>query len=146
MDRTALLSFWSKAWGEGLWAAPWSKSLEGLTAEQAAWKPAPERHSIWQIVSHMLFWREDTLGRLTGKPKPTDDEIARLNYPQPREVTEAAWQALKTRFADSHRRVEAAFGDPGTTLERISYLLPHDCYHMGQICYLRAMQGLSPIE
>ena len=29
------------------------ETLVGLTAEQAAWKPAPDRNSIWQIVDHL---------------------------------------------------------------------------------------------
>lgn len=31
-------------------------------------------------------------------------------------------------------------------LERLVYHLPHESYHMGQIMYLRAMQGLPPLE
>ena len=146
MDRTRLSQFWRKAWEDGLWAAPWSKSLEGLTAAQAAWKPAPQRNSIWQIVGHMVFWREDALARLTGKPKPTDEEIARLNFPQPAVPSELDWQSLKKRFAESQRHIAAALADPNANFERLQYMLPHDCYHMGQINYLRAMQGMAAIE
>jgi uncharacterized damage-inducible protein DinB len=146
MDREALLQWWNDAWNEGLWAAAWSKSVDGLTPQQAAWKPAPGRHSIWQIVSHMLFWREDALGRLAGKDRPTDDEIARLNYPEPADVTDAAWKASVRRFRESQERIAAVVADPAGNIERIRYLLPHDCYHIGQINYLRALQGLKPIE
>ena len=31
------------------WHPPLATAVYGLTAAQAAWKPAPERHSIWQI-------------------------------------------------------------------------------------------------
>ena len=60
-DREFISGWWNEAWTEGLWAAPWGKSLEGLTAEQAAWR-APsepgvdgERHSIGQNVLHVVF-------------------------------------------------------------------------------------------
>jgi len=37
------------------WQPSLSKALEGLTAAQAAWKPSPARHSIWQIVRHLIL-------------------------------------------------------------------------------------------
>ena len=27
-------------------------SIRGLTAQEAAWRPAPDRHNIWEIVVH----------------------------------------------------------------------------------------------
>lgn len=145
-DRELLGTWWSAAWNEGLWAAAWSRSVEDLTAAQAAWAPQPGRHSIWQIVLHMIFWREDCLRRLATGRKPTDEELAANNFPHLTDVSEPAWTAAKRRFADSQQRVAAVLADGAASLERVSYLLPHDCYHFGQINYLRAMQGLKPIE
>jgi hypothetical protein len=28
----------------------------------------------------------------------------------------------------------------------LRYLLMHDCYHVGQIMYIRSLQGLPPLE
>src|SRR6187549_87035 len=69
MDRELLTKWWGEAWDEGLWAAAWGKAIDGLTAKQAATQPAPGRKSIWQIVNHMIFWRENHLAQLAGKPK-----------------------------------------------------------------------------
>jgi hypothetical protein len=157
MDRTAienalLASFWNDAATEGLWAASWPKSLEGLTAQQAAWTPpsAPgatkPRHSIWLIVSHMCFWREDALRRLTDPSKPTDTALAAGNFPVPTDITERAWAATRERFADTQRRIAAELAKPTTDTSRLRYMLVHDCYHFGQINYIRAMLGLPPIE
>ncbi|WP_144440589.1 DinB family protein [Limnochorda pilosa] len=33
-------------------------------------RPAPGRHSIWDIVRHMIFWREYALARLRNEPTP----------------------------------------------------------------------------
>jgi len=49
---------------------PLSLTVAGLTAEQAAWKPGPERHSIWQIVRHLIRWKEGVLVALEGAPRP----------------------------------------------------------------------------
>jgi uncharacterized damage-inducible protein DinB len=143
-----------EAWAEGLWAASWPKSLEGLTAEQAAWQPpaAPgagvgPRHSIWQIVEHMIFWRETWLRRIDGGPRQVPkDELAAKNFPQPREVTEAAWGATRRRFEESHELVARALQERGPEADPMLYFLPHDSYHFGQVNYLRAMLGLKAIE
>jgi hypothetical protein len=146
MEREALAKWWDDAWEGGLWAAPWGQSVQDLTPEQAAWKPAAGRHSIWQIVTHIIFWRELDLGLLAGRPKPGKDEINARQFAEPAEVTAAAWRSTIDRLADTQRQLSAAIRDPAHSLARVQYLLPHDCYHFGQINYLRAMQGLKPIE
>jgi uncharacterized damage-inducible protein DinB len=151
-ENALLASFWNDAWTEGLWAASWPKSLEGLSAQQAAWTPpnAPgvtsRRHSIWQIVLHMCFWREDALRRLTDPAKPTDAALAAGNFPVPADVSESAWAATRERFAASQRNIAQALVRPGTDTSRLRYMLVHDCYHFGQINLIRAMLGLPPIE
>lgn len=146
MDRELLLKMWNDAWETGLWAAAWNKALAGLTPQQAAWTPGPARHSIWQIVAHMVFWRENELRRIASGPAPTEDEIQRLNFPEIQDVTAEAWQRMYQRLADTQRRLSDALGNPAVNLDRVRYLLPHDCYHMGQICYLRALQKLPNVE
>ncbi len=144
--RALVAERWDAAWSEGLWAASWSKSIEGLTAPQAAWSPAPGRHSIWQIVLHMVFWRESYLKRLETGEKHTEDEYKRLNYPEITDVSEGAWAEARRRLADTQARVGAGLRNPDAKHDVLTYFLPHDSYHMGQINYLRAMQGLKFIE
>lgn len=146
MDRSSLQKWWNDAWTEGLWAASWPAAVAGLTAAQAAWSPGPGRHSIWQIVEHMMFWREDNLCRLAGGSKPTAEELASGNFPLIRDASESAWRDTVKRFEESQKRIAAALADPQNSLDRLAYLLPHDCYHIGQVMYLRAMQGLAPID
>ena len=146
MDRELLVKWWGESWNEGLWAAAWGKAIDGLTAKQAATQPAPGRKSIWQIVNHMIFWRENHLAQLAGKPKATEAEVAKRNWEEPAEVTDAAWKATRERFEKTQKELGAAMRDPKTSIERIAYFLPHDCYHMGQINYVRAWLGLKAIE
>lgn len=148
-DRDLILKWWNDAWTEGLWAASWSKSVEGLTAAQAAWSPPGtlgKRHSIWQLVLHMVFWRENGLRRIAGEPKSTPEDIARLNFPELSDTSEAAWMEARRRFKGTQDRITAALESKSPEADLIMYMLPHDCYHFGQINYLRAMQGLKPIE
>jgi len=151
-DTALWRKFWDDAWNDGLWAAGWKKSLEGLTPQQAAWSPpsapgvAGTRHSIWQHVLHMCFWREDALRRLTDPAPASKATLDANNFPIVSDISEAAWAATKARLATSQQAIAAAVANPGTDCSRLIYMLPHDCYHMGQINLIRAMQGLPAIE
>src|SRR5437667_10336419 len=52
---------------------PLPVALGGLTPVQASWKPAQERHSIWQIVRHMARWMEAVLQALEDQPQVYED-------------------------------------------------------------------------
>lgn len=145
MATINLLEWWDGAWKEGLWHAPWSQAIEGLTPQQAAWTPAPGRKSIWELLAHMCFWREHALRTIAGD-RPSKDEVARRNFQPPTEITPEAWQAARDRFAELQQQIRAVIADPAGDISRIQYIVPHDSYHVGQIMYLRAMQGLAPIE
>jgi uncharacterized damage-inducible protein DinB len=141
--------WWREALSDGLWAASWAKSLEGVTPAQAAWSPAPGRHSIWQIVMHMVFWRESWLRRMKTGKGPTREELAVGNFPAISEVTEEAWAAARARLAAAHDGIGATLADTTLSDEQfrvLAHFLPHDCYHFGQINFLRAMLGLAAIE
>ncbi len=144
MDRETLVRMWTEAWTEGIWFASWRGAVDGLSARQAAWKPDPARHSIWQIVSHIMFWQEYTL-RLAAGDRPTQDEVDRRNWEEPDDVSERAWEETRARFAESHQKMLAAM-QSAQTLDRLVYHLPHDSYHIGQIMYVRALQGFPPLE
>jgi hypothetical protein len=147
MDRATLVQLWDDWWTGDIWIVPWGKALEGLTAAQAAWTPKAKRHSIWQNVNHIVFWREYTLDRLATppKPKPAAEDIERLQFAAPAKVTEEAWSDTRERLQQTHRRVRDAIADPQMPLDRLKYHLAHDAYHLGQIMYLRALQGLPKV-
>jgi hypothetical protein len=146
MDRTTLLKLWDESWTDGLWAAPWSKATAGVTPQQAAWKPAPDRHSIWQNVNHVSAWRELTLTRVDGRPGPRREDMDALNFAEPAAPTEAAWRDACARLKRTHDDCRAVIASPSGDISRLLYHLPHDMYHLGQIMQLRALQGLAPIE
>lgn len=146
IERDDMIKGWDTAWQSGLWAAPWSRALEGLTAQQAAWKPGPQRHSVWQSVYHLLFWRDVTLRQTRGEPRPDDAETERRNWEEPTDMSPAAWQKMVGRYEASHQEMLQALKTADRELTRFLYHLFHDNYHVGQIMQLRALQGLAPIE
>ena len=42
-------------------------SLRRVTPEQAAWRPGPARHNIWEIAVHAAYWKYAAWRRLTGR-------------------------------------------------------------------------------
>lgn len=145
VDRDMLERHWNEAWQEGLWAAPWSRVLEGLAPGQATWRPGPARRCIWEYVNHMLFWREVALRALEGE-QVSADEQQRRNFEWPESTDEAALEELRRQWERSWREIGAAIADDRHTLDRLQYVPYHDSYHIGQIMLLRALQGMKPIE
>ena len=143
-DREMLIQMWDEMWNSYTWIPGWNKSFSDLTAKQAAWKPDPKRNSIWQILNHIAFWRETMVNRLAGKP-PTDEVVAKRNWESPAEPTDAAWREALARLERSHQAIRKALGDEKVPVEKLRYLLPHDAYHLGQVMYVRALQGLPAI-
>ena len=139
--------------GQGLWAHSLLDALEGLTAEQAAWKPeGQETRSIWEIVNHVIFWKEVVLRFLDGEEaiQAGDD------WPPVSEVSEEAWaktverlrkvhedliQRLRERELDLDRKVTLVEGWTAPFGETLFGLIGHDSYHTGQILTLRQLQG-----
>lgn len=146
MNQELLRQIWDESWGQGIWIAPWAKALGDLTPEQAAWSPAPGRHSIWQIVQHVCVWREHTMLILHGWTRTIVPPNAEENFRAPAKVGPAEWADMIARLRRTHEQFAAALTRPGISMERLPYHLGHDCYHLGQIMYLRALQGLPVIE
>ena len=72
MDQTSvLLAIFDEAFDRKTWHGPnlW-QSLKGVTAKQAAWRPAPNRHNIWEETLHAAYWKYAVRRRLQGgKPR-----------------------------------------------------------------------------
>lgn len=140
------------------WQPPLGVAVMGLTAEQAGWKPSPERHSIWQIVRHVIRWKRATLQALAGDP-PNYEQVTRNDW-QDAAGDQGAWdadvQALKDTYTEFRQRLEAlddeALGrserwfqgqrQPQPVALRLMAAFTHDIYHAGQIQYLRALQEI----
>lgn len=142
-SRQWVIDAWRRAHTETDYAAAWSSSVAGLSAEQAARSPEPGRHSIDQIVGHICFWREHLVSRVRGGERLEPTEIDRLSWPEP---GGADWGGLVERFDRTHAQVLEALQDTGIDATMLEGLLMHDCYHVGQIMYVRAMLGMEAIE
>jgi len=129
-------------------------SVDGVSADQAAWSPAHDRNSIWKIVEHVSLWKEDVTNRLAGRPR-RPESVDAGDWAPPPAPTEERWRAALRRLADAHaalaqelrRHTDAGLRDPAPGYDRpliadVRGVIAHDSYHAGQICYVRALQGI----
>jgi uncharacterized damage-inducible protein DinB len=151
-----LYQTWSSAWEGAGWGPAWKGAFEGLSAAQAAWKPGAldgeelptvrrdRVHSIWQILNHVVFWREAMVRMLEPNGRPSEDEIARRNWeePAPGGFSEAAWADAKARYVASHELMANAIAKSDENAKKLAEMLPHDAYHIGQVYTMRALLGV----
>ncbi len=137
------------------WFVSMSSALEGLTAEQAAWRPDASGHSIWQILNHLFFWNDRYLRRYQGLPVPEAGENAATFDSQPSTGSEDEWRAARAQFravmdgwasaiekADMDKLASAVReGSTDTWHSTLANLTLHTAHHVGQIVTLRRTQG-----
>ncbi len=142
-----LLALLDEAYDRRSWHGPNLRgSLRGLKAAQAAWRPAPGRHSAWELAIHAAYWKYAALRRLTGDKRGSFARPGSNWLAAPTPPTEAAWRKDLDLLADCHRRLRAAVASlqdsdldrraPGgqeTIARLVRGVAAHDLYHAGQI-------------
>lgn len=151
MNQQDLAHWWDEAFNETVWWAAWRRVLEDLTAAEAAWQPAPGRRSIWQIVNHMIHWREYFVHRNRGGAPMDEQTLEAHNWQEITDFSESAWVDTRKRFSTSHALVAELLADPNRPDPpkpqlHPRYVLFHDTYHMGQVMFLRALLGKPSLE
>ena len=130
-------------------------ALRGVSAAVAHRRPAPGRHSIWELALHIPYWKYAVRRHLEAVPAGSFPRSP-ANWPAvPARPTEAAWQADRELLAEEHRRfVEAVERFPVARLNRrpptkrrwtyaemIIGVLVHDAYHTGQMQLVKRLVG-----
>jgi hypothetical protein len=126
--------------------SPWHGSsltaiLDGITPRQAAERPIPNAHTIWELVLHMAAWAGEVTRRLGGSPPA---EPAEGDWPEmPPRIDDSTWIAARLRLAEAHAELTGtvAARESLSDLEAhtINGLLQHDAYHAGQVSLLRKL-------
>ncbi|HEX3527200.1 MAG TPA: DinB family protein [Thermoanaerobaculia bacterium] len=154
IDAAYLTELLRKAHADEPWHGPSvADTLRDLTAAQAAARPIPGAHSIWELVLHLAAWQGEVTRRLQGNAPAMPDEG---DWPAVGVVSEAAWQsALEHLDATFGRLLETLGGLTDADLDRSGGsldralgtgaqlrtmavgLLQHAAYHSGQVVMLR---------
>ncbi len=125
------------------WFVPANTAVEGLTPEQASWKDSSGNHSVGQLANHLVFWNSRALARFKGEPPEkfsgNNDETFN-NFDSKR--WNATVQQLDSVMTEWEKAVEAA--DDKKLAEwasEIAHIGAHNAYHIGQMIYVRKLQG-----
>jgi len=130
------------------WHGPNLKqAIKGVTAKEAAWRPGPGRHNIWEETLHAAYWKYEVRRRIEGG-KRGSFALKGSNFfarPEKGQLSEAAWRKDKKLLDREHAALRAAVSKVLAT-PRAAKLLPsfygvafHDIYHAGQIRLLRRL-------
>jgi len=125
------------------WFAPAKIAVEGITAEQAAWKDGKTNHSIGQLAAHLVFWDRQALAKFKGE-KPA--AFSGNNNETFDSFDPAKWAQIKTDLDQVMKDWEDAVqkADDAKLAESastIAHIGAHNAYHIGQMVYIRKLQG-----
>jgi hypothetical protein len=143
-----ILTLLDEAYEKRTWHGPNLKqSIRGVTAKQAARRPAPGRHNIWEVTLHAAYWKYAVRRRMEGG-KRGSFVLKGSNFfarPEPGKLNEAAWKADKALLEREHRALREAVAKvlrtphEGKMLRQLYGIAFHDIYHAGQIRLLRRL-------
>lgn len=131
---------------------PLNELLAAISVADAAARPVPTAHSIWELVLHLTSWAGIVESRLTlaSLPEPT----AREDFPAVPNPTPVAWRKARSRLAAAHAQLAAAVRTlDRATLDRrvpnrdytvrtmLHGVVEHGAYHGGQVALMtKALQ------
>ena len=127
-------------------------ALRGVGSEEAAWRPAPERHNVWEITLHAAYWKYAAWRRIAGEKRGAFPREGSDWFPTPTPPTATRWREDVTLLGEFHRRLRRAVADltdadlrrrvPGgkeTVGRLVRGIAAHDLYHAGQIQLLKRL-------
>lgn len=121
-------------------------SLSGLTADQAAVRPFDNCNTIWEIINHMILWRENVLMRLDDLVLVTPEnnyfqkvgDTSAENWIATLKALERSQQEWKSYLEQVSEEDFEKVYEPNQMnyYKHIHGILQHDAYHLGQIVLL----------
>lgn len=153
-----LLHLLDEAFDKPAWHGPnLLGSVRRLTAEEAAWRPSPGRHSVQELVLHCAYWKYAVRRRLTGEKRGSFALKGSNFFPREGPTALASWGADRELLVEEHsrlREIVKAFPPSRlglrsgqsryTNLRMIAGAAAHDFYHAGQIRLLLKLAGGAP--
>ena len=139
-----------RAFEGGAWHGPSVReALEGVTAAEAAARPIPNAHSIWELVLHIDIWAKAALESVAGVPLPKLYGTEK-DWPPVADSSAGAWQAATDRMFRTATELAQAIEEFAD--ERLTDIVPgrqydfyylfhgivqHSLYHGGQIAIVK---------
>lgn len=141
--RSILLEQLRTTHNEKDWFVTIDGAVEGLTAEQASWKDGSGNHSVGQLTNHLLFWNRRELAKFKGEPEQkfsgNNDETfnnfdAKKWNDTVKQLDEVMSQLEKLVETADDKKLEGWASE-------IAHIGTHNAYHVGQMIFVRKLQG-----
>ncbi|MEO6404718.1 MAG: DinB family protein [Ferruginibacter sp.] len=122
------------------------KTFQSINAKQASQKLFTGGNSIWQIIDHLLKWRQNIYERVHGMivESPADNYFTEIT-----DTSGKSWNKLLKDFAASQEQwlhfiqtADESLLEKIDPLNEFSFyefiqgIIQHDAYHLGQISML----------
>ena len=159
-EISQLLAILDQAYNTTSWhGANLRGSLRRVTPEQAAWRPSPRRHNIWEIAVHAAYWKYAAARRFTGgargsfplkgsnwfrRPSVDADAMpAAKAWKGDLDLLDAMHATLRDRIARLTAKdlVKVPPGKKVSNFALLSGIAAHDLYHAGQIQLLKRLSA-----
>lgn len=127
-------------------------SIRRVSVDQAAWRPNPGRHNIWETVVHAAYWKYAVSRRFTGSARGSFPLKGSNWFKRPELRTQQAWKADVELLDHMHRilresvtsispkdLVRTPEGKKVSNFTLLSGIAAHDLYHAGQIQLLKKL-------
>jgi len=147
-----LLEIVDSGYNRKAWHGPnLRQSVRGVGAKEAAWRPGPGRHNIWEIVVHAAYWKYAVRRR---QPRGSFACEGSNWFVRPSAGThnEEAWREDKRLLEEEHQMLREAVAELAQAriarvpLSQIYGVAFHDVYHAGQIRLLRRLYQVSGVR
>jgi uncharacterized damage-inducible protein DinB len=159
-ELTQLLALLDEAYNRRSWHGTNLRgSIRGLSAEEAAWRPGPDRHNIWELTVHAAYWKYAVWRRLSGARRGSFPLKGSNFFPRPEEATAKAWQADVALLDRMHQQLRGGVasltmkdlaqrtkGSAFTNAELVRGAAAHDLYHAGQIQLLKRLRPSKAVR
>jgi uncharacterized damage-inducible protein DinB len=134
--------------GDAWHGDPLMKILQGVAAESAARK-LPGLHSIWELLTHITVWQQESARRL--RDRDYRDLPKEQDWPAVTDTSERAWNASIQSLESAHQQLvndirtfdrslldHVIPGSPNQTYYVVLHgIIQHTLYHAGQIALIK---------
>ncbi len=151
-----LLDLLDEAFDKKSWHGPNLRSaIRGVAAAEAAWRPAGDRHNIWELTLHAAYWKYVVRRRLLREKRGSFVLPGSNFFERPVEgvaVSESAWKQDIALLETEHGHLRdavaglAAKAFTPSVCHLIRGAAAHDLYHAGQIRLLRRLCEITRTE